>query len=244
MAKKQRIDQLLVKRGLYQSRERAKRAVMAGYVEVEGLQNLKPGHLVAEDTTFIIKEKEKFVSRGGYKLEGAINAFDLCLYGMTALDIGSSTGGFTDCMLQSGVIKVYAVDVGKGLIAWSLRNDERVNLIENKNARYFKETDIPEKIDLITIDVSFISIKKIVPAVIKALKQHGYILALIKPQFEAERAQISKNGVVKDIEVIQNILEDRKFFFESLGLEVRGQVRSPILGPAGNREYILWAVKL
>jgi len=244
MAKKQRIDQLLVKRGLYESRERAKRAIMAGYVVVEGLQNLKPGHLVGEDTVFTIKEKEKFVSRGGYKLEGAINAFDLCLDGMTALDIGSSTGGFTDCMLQSGVKKVYAVDVGKGLIAWSLRNDERVNLIENKNARYFEQNDIPEKVDLITIDVSFISIKKIIPAVIKTLKQHGYILALIKPQFEAERAQISKNGVVKDIEVIHNILTDRINFFESHGLEVRGQVKSPILGPAGNREYLLWAVKL
>lgn len=244
MKKKQRVDQLLVKLGLYLSRERAKRAVMAGAVVADGYSNLKPGQLVSTDTVFKVKEKEKFVSRGGYKLEGAINSFDLCLCGMTALDVGSSTGGFTDCMLQAGVKKVYAVDVGKGLIAWSLRNDERVCLIENKNARYFKENDISEKVDVITIDVSFISIKKIVPAVIKALKQYGYLLALIKPQFEAERYQISKNGVVRDTEVIQNILAERKTFFESIGLDVRGQVKSPILGPAGNREYVLWAVKL
>ena len=143
---------------------------MAGQVEVSGLQNIKPGQLVSEDTKFIVKEKEKFVSRGGYKLEGAINAFDLCLDGMTALDVGSSTGGFTDCMLQSGVKKVYAVDVGKGLIDWSLRNDERVNLIEEKNARYFEESDIPEKVDLITIDVSFISIKKNSPCCNQSIK--------------------------------------------------------------------------
>ncbi len=243
MKNKQRADQLLVNLGFYPSREKAKRSILAGLVSAEKYPKLKPGQLVALDTQFHIKERERFVSRGGYKLDGAIVAFDLCLDGMVALDIGSSTGGFTDCLLQCGVSKVYAVDVGKGLIDWRLRNDSRVILIEEKNARYLTQQDLPEQVDVITVDVSFISLKKIVPAALSLLKDNGYILTLVKPQFEAGKGQVGKNGVVKDEKLISTILQDMIEFFISIGLVLRGQVRSSIRGPAGNKEYILWAAK-
>jgi len=244
MGRKQRVDQLLVDLGLYSSRERAKRAIMAGLVTAEKYPSLKPGLMLPSETIFKVKEKERFVSRGGHKLQGAIDGFDLCFDGKIAADIGSSTGGFTDCMLQAGVKKVYAVDVGKGLIDWSLRNDDRVILIEGTNARYLKEEDISEKVDLITVDVSFISLKKVVPALIPILKKDGYLLTLVKPQFEAGKGLVGKNGVVRDEKLICQILDDMINFFSASGLVVNGKVRSPIKGPAGNKEYVLWSVKI
>ncbi len=244
MGKKQRVDQLLVDLGLYSSRERAKRSIMAGLVTARHYPSLKPGLMLDSDTVFSVKEKERVVSRGGYKLQGAIDGFDLCLDGKIAIDAGASTGGFTDCLLQAGVKKVYAVDVGKGLIDWSLRNNDKVILIEETNARYLKEEDIGEKVDLITIDVSFISLKKVVPALIPILKKGGYLLSLVKPQFEAGRGKVGKNGVVRDEKLICQILDDMIDFFSALGLEVNGKIRSPIKGPAGNKEYLLWSIKI
>lgn len=242
MKNKQRVDQLLVNLGYYPTRERAKQAILAGAVSAKGYSMIKPGQTVADNTEFEIKEKERFASRGGYKLDEALMAFNLVITDAVAVDVGASTGGFTDCLLQAGVKKVYAVDVGKGLIHWSLRNDPRVVLIEEKNARYISKDDIPEETDIITIDVSFISLKKIIPAVLCLLKEKGYMLALVKPQFEAGKGKVKK-GVVKDEKLISTILTDMIQFFTSLGLMVKGQVRSPILGPAGNKEYILWAEK-
>lgn len=243
MKEKQRIDQLLVNQGFYPSRERAKRAVMAGHVHAEGLNTLKPGMMVDADTTFTIKEHERYVSRGGYKLEAALEGFDLCIDTCVAIDLGASTGGFTDCLLQFGAAKVYAVDVGKGLIDWKLRNDERVIVKEQLNARYLTQNDIPESADVVTIDASFISLKLVIPPVLPLLNPGGNLLCLVKPQFEAGKGQVGKNGVVRDENLILTILDDMIQFVISHGLEVRGQVRSPILGPAGNKEYIIWAVK-
>lgn len=241
--KKLRVDQLLVNQGYFPTREKAKRAVMAGMVVVDGHESLKPGQQVPEETTFTIKGQDLFVSRGGYKIEEAIKSFDLCVDGKICLDIGSSTGGFTDCLLQCGASKVYAVDVGKGLLDWSLRNDERVVVIEETNARYLKPEDIPEKVDVVSIDVSFISLKKIIPAALPVLKEKGWVLSLVKPQFEAGKGQVGKNGVVRDEKLISQILDDMILFFIQHGLQVNGQVRSPILGPKGNKEYMLWALK-
>jgi len=241
---KVRVDQLLVDLGYYPTREKAKRAVLAGLVFNCDQQILKPGQPFSKDTDFIIKEEERYVSRGGYKLETAIYSFDLCLHDMIAADIGSSTGGFTDCMLKSGVRKVYAIDVGKNLIDWHLRNDPRIVLMEGINARYIKESDLPEKVDLMTIDVSFISIKKVLPAVIALLKKKGMLLALIKPQFEVKKNQVGKNGIVKDDDLIQEILNDMMIFLKNIGFTVNGRVRVPIMGKnLSNKEYMLWAEK-
>ncbi len=241
---KLRVDQLLVDLGYYPTREKAKRALLAGLVYVNDQQITKPGQQFLPETEFIIKEEERYVSRGGYKLETAIDSFDLCLHGMVAADIGSSTGGFTDCMLKSGVTKVYAIDVGKGLISWELRNDSRVILMEGINARYLKESDLPQKVNLMTIDVSFISIKKVLPAVLNLLTKKGTLLALIKPQFEAKKNQVGKNGIVKDESLIQEILDDMIVFFNNNGLIVNGRVRVPIIGKnISNKEYMMWAEK-
>ncbi|MDX9702477.1 MAG: TlyA family RNA methyltransferase [Candidatus Auribacterota bacterium] len=241
--KKQRIDQLLVTRGYYPTRERAKRAIMAGLVEADGFSILKPGMQIPEDTNFVVKEHDKFVSRGGYKIEEAINSFDLCVDKKVVLDLGASTGGFTDCLLQCGAKKVYAVDVGKGILDWSLRNDERVVVIEETNARYLKTEDIPELVDIVSADLSFISLKKVIPSVLPILKDKGWLLVLVKPQFEAGKGLVGKNGVVRDEKLISRIMEDMIDFLIQHGLQVNGQVRSPILGPKGNKEYMLWAVK-
>ena len=244
MKKKQRIDTLLVQYGFFASRERAKRAVMAGQVSIKGYPSIKPGQLVSEHTAFIIHETDRYASRGGDKLEGAVNAFDLCVKDAIALDIGASTGGFTDCLLQYGAQKVYAVDVGKSLLAESLCTDPRVIQIDKSNARYMQADDIPELVDIITMDVSFISIKKIIPVVIQFLKPGGMLLPLVKPQFEVGKENVGRKGVVRDKKLISNLLQDMIKFCHSLSLDVYGQVRSPITGPAGNREYLLWVVKV
>jgi 23S rRNA (cytidine1920-2'-O)/16S rRNA (cytidine1409-2'-O)-methyltransferase len=238
--KKIRLDQLLVDRGLAESREKAKRLVLAGQVLVDGHPAPKPGHPVTADHRIDIKESERFVSRGGEKLEGAVEAFTLNLEGKVCLDIGSSTGGFTDCMLQHGAAKVYAVDVGKGQLHWKLREDERVVVMEGVNARYLTAKDLPEPADFASIDTSFISLTNILPAVQQLLKSGGEIVSLIKPQFEAGKAAVDKGrGVITDPAIHQEVISKvQKFGTEELGLQWLDIATSPIKGPKGNIEFL------
>lgn len=240
-----RLDQLLVDKGLAESREKAKRLILAGRIEVDGHPSPKPGHPLAPDHKIILKEAERFVSRGGEKLEGAMENFPIELKGSICLDIGSSTGGFTDCMLQHGATKVYAVDVGKGQLHWKLREDERVIVMEGVNARYLTAEDIPEPADFASIDTSFISLTKILPAVKKLLKPGGEIVSLIKPQFEAGKEAVDKGrGVITDPDIHDEVVSNvRKFGTEELGLEWLGLSTSPIKGPKGNVEFLAhWRV--
>jgi 23S rRNA (cytidine1920-2'-O)/16S rRNA (cytidine1409-2'-O)-methyltransferase len=235
-----RLDQLLVDKGLAESREKAKRLVIAGRIEVDGHPSPKPGHPLAPDHKIVLKEAERFVSRGGEKLEGAMGAFPIELKGAVCLDIGSSTGGFTDCMLQHGAEKVYAVDVGKGQLHWKLREDDRVVVMEGVNARYLTPEDIPEPADFASIDTSFISLTKILPAVKGLLKPGGQIVSLIKPQFEAGKEAVDKGrGVITDPDIHEEVVSKvRKFGTEELGLEWLGLSTSPIKGPKGNVEFL------
>jgi len=238
--KKIRLDQLLVEKGLAESREKAKRLVLAGQVLIDGHPAPKPGHPVAPDHKITIKEAERFVSRGGEKLEGAMNAFGLDLTGKVCMDIGSSTGGFTDCMLQHGANKVYAVDVGKGQLHWKLREDERVEVMEGVNARYLTPGDLPEPADFVSIDTSFISLTKILPAVKELLTPGGEIVSLIKPQFEAGKQAVDKGrGVITDLAIHEEVVSKiRTFGTQELGLEWLGLSTSPIKGPKGNIEFL------
>jgi 23S rRNA (cytidine1920-2'-O)/16S rRNA (cytidine1409-2'-O)-methyltransferase len=239
-----RLDQLLVNRGLVPSREKGKALIMAGQVYVDGMKVEKPGTNVNIDVVIEIKgESLPYVSRGGLKLAKALQEFKITLQGKIVLDIGASTGGFTDCALQNGATKVYAVDVGYGQLAWSLRQDARVVVMERKNARYLSSADIPELIDVITIDVAFISLRKILVPLHVLLKEDGYILALIKPQFEAGREQVGKKGVVKDPVIHRQVIEEIIAFSQDLGLIVQGLTYSPIKGPQGNIEFLLWLQK-
>ena len=239
--KKERLDILLVERGLAASREKAKALIMMGKVLVAEEREEKAGAMVASDAEIRIKgEPEPFVSRGGYKLLKALTAFAIDLTGKTCMDIGASTGGFTDCMLQHGAKRVYSIDVGYGQLAWSLRQDERVVVLEKTNVRYLTEEQVPEPVDFASVDVSFISLTKIIDAAQTRLKYGGEMVCLIKPQFEAGREKVGKNGVVRDKKVHQEVIErivqemqDRQFVV--LGLDF-----SPIKGPAGNIEYLLY----
>lgn len=240
-----RLDALLVQTGQVQSRERAKALIMAGQVYIDNQKCDKAGLQVDEDTTIaeIRGETLKYVSRGGLKLEKAMKEFPISLDGKTTMDIGASTGGFTDCMLQNGAVKVFAVDVGYGQFAWKLRQDKRVVNMERTNIRYVTPEDIGTTIDFASIDVSFISLKLVLPVAKTLLGENGEIVALIKPQFEAGREQVGKKGVVKDInvhyEVIKNIVE----FSRSIDLKPVGLSFSPIKGPEGNIEYLLYLKK-
>ncbi len=238
--KKIRLDQLLLEKGLAESREKAKRLILAGQVLVEGHPSPKPGHPVAPDHKIVLKETARFVSRGGDKLEGAMEAFKLDLTKKVCLDIGSSTGGFTDCMLQHGATKVYAVDVGKGQLHWKLREDERVIVMEGTNARYLTAEDLPEAADFASIDTSFISLTKILPAVKTLLKPSGEIVSLIKPQFEAGKKAVDKGrGVITDPAIHEEVvLRVKAFGTEELGLEWLGLSTSPLKGPKGNIEFL------
>ena len=239
-----RLDVLLVEQGFFESREKAKAAIMAGRILVDNNKVDKAGTQVAETVKITVTGKDlPYVSRGGYKLEKAIQVFDLPLDGTVMADIGASTGGFTDCALQNGVAKVYAVDVGYGQLAWSLRTDDRVVVLEKTNARYLTEKEIPEPLDLITIDASFISLTLLLPALFPLLKGDGQLMALIKPQFEAGREKVGKKGVVRDpavhCEVIHKVIDCA----EALNFKVWGLDYSPIKGPEGNIEYLLWLGK-
>lgn len=231
-----RLDTQLVARGLTESREKAKRLILAGVVRVNGQRAGKPSDLITDDARLEIDVAEKFVSRGGHKLEAAFAAFPIDCAAKSCLDIGASTGGFTDCLLQRGARSVRAVDVGKGQLAWKLRQDPRVTIEDQTNARSLTG----EVVDLITIDVSFISLTKVLPAAVKLLRSGGHLIALIKPQFEAGRKFVSKGGVVRDSAVHERVkTQVAEFATSTLGLRLLGFCDSPLLGPAGNKEFLI-----
>ena len=231
-----RLDQLLFQRGLFPSREQARRAVMAGSVRVDGRRADKPGTATPEAARLELLASEPFVSRAGRKLAAALDRFALDPAGWTCLDVGASTGGFTDCLLQRGAARVYALDVGYGQLDYGLRNDPRVMVMERVNARHLSPEDLPEPCDLITIDVSFISLTKVVPALLAHLADSGKLLPMIKPQFEAGRRQVGKGGIVRDPDVRRRVIDGRVAELEALGLDCRGTFDSPVTGIGGNRE--------
>ena len=234
-----RLDQYLVQHGLTQSRERAKALIMSGIVFVNEQKVDKAGEMIKEDAKVEVRGHDiGYVSRGGLKLEKAMACFPITLEGDICMDIGSSTGGFTDCMLQNGAKKVYSVDVGHGQLAWKLRNDERVVNLERTNLRYVTSEQIPELMDLAVMDVSFISIKLVLPAVKALLKPGADLICLIKPQFEAGREEVGKKGVVRDRAVHEHVIHSILDFAPEIGLTVMGLDFSPIKGPEGNIEYI------
>ncbi len=241
MPAKTRLDLSLVAKGLASSRQRAQGMIMAGKVLVNDRPADKPGFGVADtDEIRITGEEIPYVSRGGLKLAAALEAFSIDVAEKICLDAGASTGGFTDCLLQNGAARVYAVDVGYGQLAWPLRNDPRVIVIERTNIRHMPGDRLGEPVDLAVIDVSFISLKIVVPAVMKFLKPCASIIALIKPQFEVGKDRVGKGGVVKDPALHERVIEDLKKFFSDAGLSVGSVVSSPILGPKGNREFLIF----
>lgn len=237
--KRKRLDVMLAEKGFFKSREAARRAIMAGEVYVHGELATKPGRSFEPGSEITIRERRRYVGRGGDKLEHAISFFKVETAGKVAVDIGSSTGGFTDCLLSHGAGRVYAVDVGRGLIDFSLRHNGRVRLMEGINARYLKRDSLPERPQLATVDVSFISLEKILPAVRDILDETGEVIALIKPQFEAGRERVSRGGVVRDPAVRKSVVERIKRFAREHGFTVAGVVESPLKGPAGNIEYFI-----
>jgi 23S rRNA (cytidine1920-2'-O)/16S rRNA (cytidine1409-2'-O)-methyltransferase len=235
-----RLDKLLVDRGVAPTLEKARALILARAVKVNETYPDKAGVPVGVDSEIHIKgEDNPYVSRGGLKLEGALKEFKLKVENFVALDVGASTGGFTDCLLQAGARKVYALDVGYGQLAWKLREDKRVVVIERTNVRYYDGADLDEQVDLAVIDASFISLKFVIPAVLKLMKDKARILALIKPQFEVKRGEVGKGGVVQDPAIHDRILREISAFCESLNLAVDGTCASPVLGPAGNREFFI-----
>jgi len=239
-----RLDQALVERGIFDSREKARRAILAGQVRVSGRVALKASDPVKPDDELILTEPERYVSRGGFKLEHGLSHFQIQTQGVTAIDLGASTGGFTDCLLQNGAALVYAVDVGRGQLAWKLRNDPRVVVMEKTNARALTPASFPPPFagaDLIVADCSFISLKIILPPAVALLRQSGRILALVKPQFEAGKAEADKGaGVITDPAIHARVLQELKDFAGAkTALRWRGETASPLLGPAGNREFLV-----
>jgi 23S rRNA (cytidine1920-2'-O)/16S rRNA (cytidine1409-2'-O)-methyltransferase len=231
-----RLDQLLAVRGLFASREQARRAVMAGEVRVAGQVVDKPGVPVAEDAALEVTARPPFVSRGGLKLAAALDHFQVDVAGRVCLDVGASTGGFTDCLLQRGAARVYALDVGRGQLEWRLRQDPRVVPMEGINARHLAADALPEPCDLVTVDVSFISLLKVVPALVPHLCLGGLLVALVKPQFEAGRGAVGKGGIVRDEAVRRRVIDERVAQLAALGLESRGVIDSPVPGAEGNVE--------
>lgn len=242
--KKERLDVLLVKRGLAESREKAKAIIMTGNVFVEEQREDKAGSIFAEDAQIRIKGTPmKYVSRGGYKLEKAMELWHVPLQDKLCMDVGSSTGGFTDCMLQNGAVKVYAIDVGTNQLAWKLRQDERVVSMEKTNIRYVTPEDIADPIDFSSIDVAFISLTKVLIPVWNLLKNGGRVVCLVKPQFEAGREKVGKKGVVRDKKVHEEVVCHIMTYALSMGFEILGLSYSPIKGPEGNIEYLLYIEK-
>ena len=236
-AGRQRIDLLLVERGLAESRQRAQALVMAGQVYVDGRPVAKSGTLVPADAVIQVRGGLPYVGRGGLKLAHALDTWRLDVSGVVALDVGASTGGFTDCLLQRGTRRVYALDVGYGQLDYRLRQDARVVVMERVNARH--PFELPERVDLVTMDVSFISLKLVLPSVAQHLKPGGHIVALVKPQFEARREQVGRRGVVRDPQVHAEVLAKVIVWGVNSGFRLRGLVPSPILGDEGNREFLL-----
>ena len=244
---KTRLDLLLVERGLAESRAKAQALVMAGQVRVQGQVVIKPATSIDPSAQLEVEQGPRFVSRGGEKLDAALEAFGLDLNGQVCADVGASTGGFTDCLLQRGAAKVYAIDVGKGILHWRLRNDRRVIIMEETNARYVES--LPEQVSLVTIDASFISLKILLPVIRKWLSSPGLgeepvmadIVALIKPQFEAGRRDVARgDGVIRDPEIHRQVLFDVLTFAQNQGLGLQGLIKSPLLGPKGNAEFLAW----
>lgn len=242
--KKIRLDQLVFDLGLAESRERAKTTVMSGLVFVNGQRADKPGMQVSPDVNVEVKGTAlPYVSRGGLKLEKALKVFPIDVNGKVCIDCGASTGGFTDVLLKNGTAKVYSVDVGYGQLAWSLRNDERVVNMERTNIRYISSEQIPEPLDICVMDLSFISVKLVLPAVCALLKEDAQLVCLIKPQFEAGREEVGKKGVVRDKAVHLSVIESVLSFAPTVGMTVMGLDFSPIKGPEGNREYLCYMKK-
>ncbi|MBN1954732.1 MAG: TlyA family RNA methyltransferase [Anaerolineae bacterium] len=233
---KQRLDTLLVERGQADSRSWAQRLIRAGEVRVDGQVVDKPGLQIATDSVITVDQRPRFVSRGGEKLDAALERFAIDVAGWVAADVGASTGGFTDCLLQRGAARVYAIDVGYGQLAWQLRNDPRVVVLERTNARYLER--LAEPVDLVVADVSFISLALILQRAVGWLRAGGYVVALIKPQFEAGRREVGKGGVVRDPAVHRQVLEQVIESAAGLGLELQGVLLSPLRGPAGNCEFL------
>jgi 23S rRNA (cytidine1920-2'-O)/16S rRNA (cytidine1409-2'-O)-methyltransferase len=232
---KRRLDGLLIDRGLVASRQQAQGLIMAGQVLVNEQMVDKPGKQVPDDAEVKIRQGLPYVSRGGLKLEHALERFGVDVHGLVVADVGASTGGFTDCLLQRGACLVYAIDVGYGQLAWRLRQDPRVVVLDRTNVRYLK--GLPDSIDLATVDVSFISLEMVLPAIMDLLRPRGEVIALIKPQFEAGRGQVGKGGVVKDREVHRRVLERVTSLALDRGLQILGLTPSPLKGPAGNLEF-------
>lgn len=238
---KERLDVLLVKQGLAESREKAKAVIMAGEVFVDNQREDKAGQTFPVTAKIEVRGKKmKYVSRGGYKLERAMEAFPIVLEDKICMDVGSSTGGFTDCMLQNGAHFVYAIDVGTNQLAWKLRQDERVKSMEKTNIRYVVPEDIGEPVDFVSIDVAFISLTKVLAPVKELMKEDAQIVCLIKPQFEAGREKVGKKGVVRDKKVHEEVIEAVMNHSRSLGFHILGIDHSPIRGPEGNIEYLLY----
>jgi len=239
---KVRLDVLLVERGLAESRAKAQAMIMAGQVRVADQVTLKPATAVPPDSVLTVDSGPRFVSRGGEKLDAALDAFAVDVTDFVCADVGASTGGFTDCLLQRGAAKVYAIDVGKGILHWKLRNDPRVVVMEATNARYVES--LPEQVSLVTVDASFISLKVLLPVIKKwgfVEEKTGNIMALIKPQFEAGRKDVSRgDGVIRDPEIHKQVLLDVLGFSEKEGFQIRGLIKSPLLGPKGNAEFLVW----
>jgi 23S rRNA (cytidine1920-2'-O)/16S rRNA (cytidine1409-2'-O)-methyltransferase len=243
---KVRLDVLLVERGLAESRAKAQALIMAGQVRVAGQVALKPATAVQADSALTVDSGPRFVSRGGEKLEAALDAFEVDVAGWVCADVGASTGGFTDCLLQREAAKVYAIDVGKGILHWKLRNDPRVVVMEETNARYVQA--LPEPLSLVTVDASFISLKVLLPVIRswravegEAEEERGSVIALIKPQFEAGRKDVARgDGVIRDPNIHKQVLLDVLGFAREEGFQVRGLIKSPLLGPKGNAEFLVW----
>ena len=243
--KKERLDVLLVNNGLAASRDKAKRTIMAGLVFINGNREDKPGSTFPQDVEITVKGEEcPYVSRGGFKIEKAMELYSIDLNDKVCMDIGASTGGFTDCMLQNGAKKVYAIDVGYGQLDYKLRTDERVVNLEKTNVRYLDLNLIAEKIDFISIDVSFISLSLIFPVAKEVLKEDGKIICLVKPQFEAGRDQVGKNGIIRDKAVHAQVIEKVLIYAEENGLYPSGVTYSPVKGAKGNIEYLMYLSKV
>lgn len=239
-----RLDQLLVQKGLAETRKKAQALIMAGHVEVAGQKADKPGRRLDSDAGIVIKNRyPPYVSRGGLKLEAGLAHFRVDPRGLVLLDAGSSTGGFTDCLLQHGAKRVIAVDVGYGQLDWRLRQDPRVVVLEKTNLRYLKPEDLEGPVHGATLDVSFISLKLVVPPVSKLITETGFIMALVKPQFEVGREHVGKGGVVRDPRRHQEVLENLSVFFKNLDWTVQGTLPSPLLGPKGNREFLMYLTR-
>jgi len=239
--KKSRLDLLLVQRDMAPSRQRAQAMIMGGLVLVDRIPIDKPGTQVSQNSDITLRGMDHpYVSRGGLKLGAALEEFPIAVTGTRCLDVGASTGGFTDCLLQHGARHVIAVDVGYGQLAWSLRQDPRVTVFERTNIRHMPITAIDRPVDLVTIDTSFISLRIVVPAAIRFLKPEGSVIALIKPQFEVGRRLVGKGGVVRDTALHRQVIDDLTRFFVELGLRAEPAIPSPIRGPKGNQEYLIW----